>query len=625
MKDNNRKTFLRDHLVKRFATGVRHASIALLFTSEIVVRVCCGIVRSIFVRSCALVLRLLFRVCCAIAQSMFVRSCALVMRLLFRVCCEIVQSIFVQVIHAVDAIGVSHACVQDGMENRAATSMAKSSSSVQNASRGFHRFLEREGLFGDLKPYFITVIAKENIDCGVAEEQIPIILPHEAIFELHTKAPHLFRDRFIGPEGLNGLDEFWGRSLPQDWMQQHPGREFVETAPLSCIPLRLHGDDAAITKDTSALFINFGSVMVRDLPSTQSRILILASRLHRLVDDDAPLRVLAWSWQCLIDGVMPSRDHEGALLTGEREITAGLPIAGGFRFLLTQIVGDWKLFREVFRLDAHDNRDSFCFLCPAHKRAGELCGWNYNPHAEWSRRLNTNAAFMFNREDVPLCSLPGFHLSLIKLDLMHICMLGIFHHVIGSSLWELVRANHWQRPGDAAGGRWEDRAALQLKRAYIAFTLWCKTHHVSHSQTKFSLAKLSMGALDDAPYFKSKAANCLATMHWIATVAKSKFDANPACRHSGDVANCFWGFNECMNMLQHAGRWLTEREVERLEKYRRASLYSFSALAHESIEVGAGTWHTTHKMHMYDHALRKASQDRHNPALFFGVSQTRTS
>ena len=41
---------------------------------------------------------------------------------------------------------------------------------------------------------------------------------------------------------------------------------------------------------------------------------------------------------------------------------AGLPIAGGFRFLLTQIVGDWKFFREVFRLDAHYNRDSFVFV-----------------------------------------------------------------------------------------------------------------------------------------------------------------------------------------------------------------------------------------------------------------------
>ena len=184
-------------------------------------------------------------------------------------------------------------------------------------------------------------------------------------------------------------------------------------------------------------------------------------------------------------------------------------------------------------------------------------------------------------------------------------------------MWELVRANHWQRPGDAAGGRWEDRAALQLKRAYVAFKLWCKTHRVSHSQTKFSLAKLSMSALDDAPYFKSKAANSLEALHWIATVAKAKFDANPACRHSGDVANCLWGFNECFKMLQHTGRWLTDREVERLEKYRRAALYSFSALAHESIAIGTGTWHTTPKMHMYDHALRKASQDRHNPVFFW--------
>ena len=223
--------------------------------------------------------------------------------------------VYPQVIHAVDAIGVTNACVKDGMENRSTASIAKSSSSVENASRGFHRFLQREGLFGDLKPYLITVIAKEK---HVVEEQFPIILPHEAIFELHTKAPQLFRDRFIGPEGLNGLDEYWGRSLPQDWMRQHPGRESAETAPLSCIPLRLHGDDAAITKSVSALFINFGSVMVRDLPSTQSRLLVLVSRLHRLVDDDAPLRVLAWSWQCMLDGVMPSRDHEGALLTGER-------------------------------------------------------------------------------------------------------------------------------------------------------------------------------------------------------------------------------------------------------------------------------------------------------------------
>ena len=68
---------------------------------------------------------------------------------------------------------------------------------------------------------------------------------------------------------------------------------------------------------------------------------------------------------------MPSRDEHGSPLKSRRAANAGKPIAGAFKFLLTQILGDWEWLSDSFSLHQSDYRnDTFCFLCRATKSRG---------------------------------------------------------------------------------------------------------------------------------------------------------------------------------------------------------------------------------------------------------------
>ena len=136
---------------------------------------------------------------------------------------------------------------------------------------------------------------------------------------------------------------------------------------------------------------------------------------------------------------MPSHDENGNPLEGLRAEKTGKPVAGAFKFLLTQIVGDWEWLNASFWLTNSDYRnDSVCFLCRAASSLGPTCGWVYTSNPGWLATMITHAIFMEDREDNPHCNLPGFHLRAIRLDLMHIVCLGIYHWMCGSALWSLV-------------------------------------------------------------------------------------------------------------------------------------------------------------------------------------------
>ena len=68
--------------------------------------------------------------------------------------------------------------------------------------------------------------------------------------------------------------------------------------------------------------------------------MMLAVREKGVLSLDPLQLALKWSFQCLVDGIMPTHDENGEELTGQRAKYAGMPIAGGRRHLLVQFVGD---------------------------------------------------------------------------------------------------------------------------------------------------------------------------------------------------------------------------------------------------------------------------------------------
>eukprot|EP00971_Amphidinium_carterae_P238809 4740730-Amphidinium_carterae.1 len=77
-------------------------------------------------------------------------------------------------------------------------------------------------------------------------------------------------------------------------------------------------------------------------------------------------QVLAWSFDVLAAGVMPSCRHDGTAFATEdakRKRVAGQPLP--FRAVVTEVRGDWKFFKEVLHLPGWNGSPSshICWLC----------------------------------------------------------------------------------------------------------------------------------------------------------------------------------------------------------------------------------------------------------------------
>ena len=263
--------------------------------------------------------------------------------------------------------------------------------------------------------------------------------------------------------------------------------------PLSCIPLRVHGDDVPVSERIGKLnVINFCSAIIRGGTSYATRHPMVAFKCGNYFDLDDLYHTLAWSFQVLLDGKMPSHDQYGKTLTGRRASMQGEDVAGGFKFLLAQFLSDLAYSKDALQLECNWQADQLCYECDGHAAPGHCCAYNFAIDAGWTRTYKLNIQFEEESTATTLRLWPGFHLGVIRIDLMHVLCLGILHHTLGSALWELLLGDAWPVP-DHAGGPWQLLRQKQLQLAYADFLEWAKHNHVEHSErSKLTIAKLKM-------------------------------------------------------------------------------------------------------------------------------------
>ena len=163
--------------------------------------------------------------------------------------------------------------------------------------------------------------------------------------------------------------------------------------------------------------MNWSSPILKELTMERAKMFMVGIRHPDLLSLDPILDVLRWSFEVLLTGVMPHRDHNGDPVTGWRAEVAGDRIAGDFAFLLTHIIGDWLFLREVLDLEGrHYGVDRFCWLCSATKSKGRLCAWHYTDNAHWLSTLETHYEFMASRLGLAVARWPGFHLAMVSID-----------------------------------------------------------------------------------------------------------------------------------------------------------------------------------------------------------------
>jgi len=330
------------------------------------------------------------------------------------------------------------------------------------------------------------------------------------------------------------------------------------------------------------------------------------------------LDAIVWSWHGALSGVYPHADQNGKPFDGRRSRLAGTELAGGCKLIVVQWAADWKYTVEAFRFETYYGaRESICHLCAATTSGpNRFTDFTFtSPCFEQPRRnddyVNSEAAIRS-----PLSKLRGFHITMVLPELMHSGPLGVHLRAAGSVLWELCDEGVYAH-GETSAHDWKAKLGLQLSCAYAQLRSYNKRHHVSCSQPRFTVARLSMRTRGCTPLLKAKAFNTLCVVDWLANVCSQQAAAAQHIEYFMDRAMMLWGLSAFFKIIRESlkhGIWMSSAELRELRLARNAFFgfyYKLHMLAEEDERPLYGF---QPKHHMIDHAERIAQSLRLNPA-----------
>lgn len=243
------------------------------------------------------------------------------------------------------------------------------------------------------------------------------------------------------------MQSFWKDMQGNPFYLTHPVRE-RGGHDLRAIPLSLHGDGVPVSgvgkSWSKSLDIYSWTSMLAHGQTVDTMYLIyllnpkLCVKLPGRDLQSEFFQVLKWSFYWLFLGQWPRRDHkEQPYPPGSPEAQkAGSPLAGGFFGVLWCIKGDLEHMTKVFGLPRWDSQNP-CALCAANTT--DTPWTDARSQAAWRQKVWTNASWREHRpEHHPLFDLPGCGILAFTPDIMHTLHLGVYQHLLGSTLQLLV-------------------------------------------------------------------------------------------------------------------------------------------------------------------------------------------
>lgn len=253
--------------------------------------------------------------------------------------------------------------------------------------------------------------------------KLPFYLPHELLASMlatndlhvlletkglnHNVRTHLERaevcsqQRFV-PLGL------WGDGVPCNWDR---------TESLECFSLSLPGCSGA---DANIRF---------PLAAINKKHCIK----HKTFDD--VLAVLTWSLQICALGTYPTKNHVDEPFADKKRLGwAGKPL--GFRAMLAEVRGDWKFYKDTFRLPGWQEKRGCCWKCEVTpdgiRDPSSTAAWRSTRIDQWTfhRRMQEGTAGLS-----PLLSTPFFHPDIFQIDWLHTADLGVTANFLGNLFW----------------------------------------------------------------------------------------------------------------------------------------------------------------------------------------------
>ena len=242
--------------------------------------------------------------------------------------------------------------------------------------------------------------------------QLPFLLPHDLLYVLANRADNL--DGFYCTDGLcqqskRHLDKvsaelqtrliaigLWGDGTPCN---------FDRTQSMESFCLNLPG----LTGDLGNLRIPITGLNKKFMAKGKT--------------EDDIMEVIAWSFRCLLTGVMPEYDLHGAKLKGKAAKWAGQPVP---KAILTEVRADWSWLKATFRFPQHNELDGICWQCDAKPEDIKKCTsdarWKTNRcgHFDMVHRLLEKGLTLS-----PLLGCPYFRTTCFLVDWLHCADIGV--------------------------------------------------------------------------------------------------------------------------------------------------------------------------------------------------------
>jgi hypothetical protein len=429
----------------------------------------------------------------------------------------------------------------------------------------------------------------------------PFILPHRLFATLFQHRNQIWESEIRGP---NELLDFWRHNEEIIRLHGHLDRKHLRKT----IPIGLHGDAGAFTKNESILTISWNSLTGKAKACTLAKRFVFTTiKASSCKPDgstlDAIWKIFAWSVDVLLSGMSPSTDFRGRPVFDDVK-----PLAEGYRAAFCQCRGDWAFFSEALGFPWHNEVENMCWLCNAGAR-DPRCSWtDFTPDAGWRATRRTHESYCGHLERIgkPISALfqaTGFRLEFVMIDVLHTVDLGIASHIIGNVMLEIMQTKIWgtNRPE-------------QVKGLMAHMNVWYKTHVLKKSRLQGKLTVDRIKTSKGWPKLKAKAA---ATRHLSRYALELSQTYNSGSLHDQlRLAVCqllvrFYDILECEDMF------LSEQSKAELPKLSLQLCNIYDRLAKEAIAANRRAWKLAPKFHLFLHLCEWQAIRYGNPRFWW--------
>ena len=269
----------------------------------------------------------------------------------------------------------------------------------------------------------------------------------------------------------------------------------------------------------------------------------------------------------------------------------------GWAAVLCEARGDWEWQAKFFHAPTSTTRQP-CWLCECQQHGAH--GWTLFQQ-ETARPANWLAPRPVAN---PLTQLPGFHVTMLRVDLMHTVCLGPCLWINAATLLWLCEQNRF--PGDRLG--------LKLWNAWARFREWCQSRGLGTTQKPFTVRKLLLHKREYAE-FQVKAWNSRLITNWLA-FETNQIDVG-SLDHTGVLTTSLqWQANESIHLCEASGRLFTQDEADAYHDLVSGAVLMYRELAYRHWQMQV-LWHPMRpKLHIWLECARLCRRDRFNPRFF---------